>query len=334
MDKLSFEKELINTFISETKEMLDETEAIFMQLEKNPQDFSHMDKLLRFLHTIKGSAGVVGIDGIVKFTHVFETLLIEIKNKKIELSQGILDTLLNGNDNLKQAINGIDKDINFELKFLHEPLTKIENILHSKNLKLEENTKTFQEEVKKVKGNVLVIDDENEIAEFIKQVIEKENYFVVTKENGFEALEYLKQNEIDVIFTDLKMPKMDGFVFTEHLREINLYIPVILVSGNLDLDYAKNFLRLGVTDFIEKPFKFLDILLVLEKAMKTRNMWKELLKISKACFKTFVYVQKLDTLLNSSENNNQYLTDRQILQQCLDEIKSATTKLLNFEKEK
>ena len=133
-----------------------------------------MDKLLRFLHTIKGSAGVVGLQGVVKFTHIFETLLIEIKNNKIKLAQDVLDILIVGNDNLKQAIDGIEKNLNFDLNFLNETQVKIENLLNIKNLKIIENSSLPKEEVASEKGNILIIDDENEIAEFIKQVIEKE----------------------------------------------------------------------------------------------------------------------------------------------------------------
>lgn len=336
MDNLSFEIELINTFISETKEMLDETEAIFMQLEKDPTDFSKMDKILRFLHTIKGSAGVVGLEKIVKFTHIFETLLIEIKNKKIDLSQPVLDTIIAGNDNLKNAIQKIENDINSDLTFLNAGYDNIEAILNGKKIKVTATQQIVKEEIvdKNVKkGNILVIDDEEDITEFMKQVIEKENFTVYINNNGKDALEFLKNNDIDVIFTDLKMPKMDGYVFAQKLRETNLYTPVVLVSGNLDLDYAKSFLHLGVTEFIDKPFTHSDLLIVLEKAMKTRNLWKELLKISKACFKTFVYVQKLDSMLNSMNNNTEYINDRQILQQCLDELKTSTSNLLNIEKE-
>lgn len=338
MDNLSFEIELINTFISETKEMLVETEVILIQLEKNPSDFSQLDKLLRYLHTIKGSAGVVGLERIVKFTHIFETLLIEVKNKKIEIVQKVTDTLLAGNDLLTTAIQKIEADLNVDLNFLNDGYINIESLLSGVQLKNNESVETLAKEKPKkqeraIKGHILVVDDETEIADFIKQVIENESYHVYTKDNGKEALEFLKENEVDVIFTDLKMPKMDGYLFTQKLREINLYIPVILISGNLDLDYAKSFLRLGVTDFIDKPFKFSDIIIVLEKAMNTRNLWKELLKISKACFKTYVYVQKLDCLLNSVSDNGEYLNDRAVLQKCLEEIKISTSNLLNFEKD-
>mgnify|MGYP003352064594 CR=1 FL=1 len=63
MNELSFEIELRNTFITETQEMLEETESIFMQLELHPDDLSKMVKLLRIIHTIKGSGAVVGFVG-------------------------------------------------------------------------------------------------------------------------------------------------------------------------------------------------------------------------------------------------------------------------------
>lgn len=168
----------------------------------------------------------------------------------------------------------------------------------------------------------------------MKIIIEQQNYYVYAIDNAQEALDILNTKKIDVIFTDLKMPKIDGFQFTEKIRKINKYIPIILVSGNLDLESSKKFLKLGVNDFIDKPFNTNNLLFVLERAMKTKYIWHELLKISKACFKTYVYFQKMDSFINNENVASDIIKDREILKNCLDEIKETTINILDFEKSK
>lgn len=335
MNDISFEKELKKTYILESKEMLEETETIFMQLENDQNDLTKMDKLLRIIHTIKGSAGVVGFEKIVHFSHVFETLLISIKNKEKILDPKIMDVLLAGNDGLKKSMNLLELDSSDSLAHLAKIEKSIESTL---NLEHEENINNNSQEqpknVSEVKGTILVIDDEEEIVEYLSVLIEKHGYKVITSNNGEEALKLLETHNVDVIFTDFKMPKMDGFKFTKEIRSTNKYIPIVLVSGNLDLEIAKEFLKLGVSDFVDKPFTMNNIIFVLDRAMRTKFIWKELLAISQACFKTYVYVQKMDGLISTSNTNLNFEQDRELLKTCLDEIKNSTTKLLDFEKEK
>ena len=201
MNNVSFEKELRNTFITESKEMLDETETIFINLEKNPNDFSHFDKLLRIIHTIKGSAAVVGIEKLVHFTHVYETLLISVKNNKTILSQEIIDILIAGNDSLKKSMDIIEIEPKSELAHFNQIKGNIEKILNiekkDNSIKNTEKITTSQpiENVKSI-GNVLILDDEKEILDYMKIIIEQQNYHVYAIDNAQEALDVLNTKKL------------------------------------------------------------------------------------------------------------------------------------------
>jgi len=101
---------------------------------------------------------------------------------------------------------------------------------------------------------ILLVDDEVEILEILGEYLELEHHSVVKAENGKEALDIvLNDPSIDVVFSDIKMPVMDGLAFLEKLRVHENTIPVILVSGQGDLDSSIKALQLGALDFILKP---------------------------------------------------------------------------------
>jgi len=102
--------------------------------------------------------------------------------------------------------------------------------------------------------NVLLIDDEPEILEILKEFLELKNHTVTTAPNGKQALDLvLADNDFDIAFSDIIMPKMDGLTFLEKVRSNNLNLPVILISGQGDLESSVRALKLGALDFIVKP---------------------------------------------------------------------------------
>lgn len=108
---------------------------------------------------------------------------------------------------------------------------------------------------------VLIIDDEIFMCEALKQVIHKycSEYEVVDiAYNGIEGLRHVenrKKNDLqyDLIFTDIRMPKMDGLKFLKSIREKGINTPVIIITGHSEFEYSRTALRLGATDYILKP---------------------------------------------------------------------------------
>lgn len=120
MNDSSFEAELRTTFLTEAHEMLDDVENIFMQIEQDPSDLSSMNKIMRLVHTIKGSGAIVGFKSLAEFAHKFETFIVAIRDKKIVLTTEMVDILLEGNDALKKSVSLLKKDHNIELEHLQK----------------------------------------------------------------------------------------------------------------------------------------------------------------------------------------------------------------------
>lgn len=107
--------------------------------------------------------------------------------------------------------------------------------------------------------NILVCDDENEIVEAIEIYLSNEGYDVLKAYNGEEGLEILKENDIHLVLMDIMMPKMDGLITTNKIRE-DYNIPVIMLSAKSeDMDKIMG-LNMGADDYITKPFNPLELI--------------------------------------------------------------------------
>lgn len=106
---------------------------------------------------------------------------------------------------------------------------------------------------------ILVCEDEKEIADAIEIYLVNDGYEVVKVENGIEALNVLKKEEIHLILMDVMMPQMDGIRATMKIRE-SKNIPIIILSAKSE-DYDKIMgLNVGADDYITKPFNPLELL--------------------------------------------------------------------------
>ena len=110
-------------------------------------------------------------------------------------------------------------------------------------------------EIKKGTGKILVIDDEEAIAETTKSILEKIGYSVSSYINSTEALEtiLLGQTTFDLIIVDNAMPKMTGLQFAKLIKEKGINIPVIMISGFFDSDMEKEASEVGILKILIKP---------------------------------------------------------------------------------
>jgi len=128
------------------------------------------------------------------------------------------------------------------------------------------NSKNISEK----EGNILVIDDELGPRESIRMVF-KDTHNVFLAEDGFKGIEILKNEKIDVIILDLKMPKINGIETLKKIREIDKDIPVIILTGYGDIDAAKKAIHYGTMEFLSKPFNVEDIIKIANRAIETRK---------------------------------------------------------------
>ncbi|WP_027308899.1 response regulator [Caloramator sp. ALD01] len=105
---------------------------------------------------------------------------------------------------------------------------------------------------------ILVVDDEKNIRQGIKAMIENKYpnvYEILLASNGQEALNYYKENNIDILITDIRMPVMDGLTLISNLHNNNIETNIIILSGYDDFNYATHALRNGAKDYLLKPIK-------------------------------------------------------------------------------
>lgn len=143
------------------------------------------------------------------------------------------------------------------------PIIEIENQEETKN-KFEKETETnILDSTEILEGKkVLLIEDHPMNIEIAKELLEKKGMSVVCASNGKEGLETFensKENEIDLIITDIRMPIMSGQEMTEKIRQLNRNdvktIPIIAITANILDDDIKIYHKSGINDFVEKPIK-------------------------------------------------------------------------------
>ena len=100
----SFIAEALPAFISEAREQIEQLEQLLLQLEDNPDDRDLLDALFRCAHTVKGSAGIFGLDKVVAFTHHVETLLDRLREGHLSLNPEISTLLLQSNDQIGKLV--------------------------------------------------------------------------------------------------------------------------------------------------------------------------------------------------------------------------------------
>ena len=107
---------------------------------------------------------------------------------------------------------------------------------------------------------VLVVDDEQKIANAIKKGLEQENYAVDVVYDGAEAHKFATSKDYDVIILDRLLPGMDGIEITKKLREQNMHMPILMLTAKGQVEDRVEGLDSGVDDYLTKPFAFTELL--------------------------------------------------------------------------
>lgn len=117
---------------------------------------------------------------------------------------------------------------------------------------------------------ILVVDDEQGIREVIKEYCLLENYQVIEAENGLQAIEMVKTNDIDIIVLDIMMPKLDGYSALKEIKKIK-NVPVILLSARKEeFDKLMGF-EYGTDDYLTKPFSPRELIARIKAILKRTN---------------------------------------------------------------
>lgn len=117
-------------------------------------------------------------------------------------------------------------------------------------------------------GQLLIVDDETGIVEVLEKILAPTAKEIDTASNGREALEKIKTGKFDAVLSDINMPEMDGLELLARVREMQNEIPFVFLSGYGDQEKMRRALRLGATDFLDKPFQPEALIVTIEKALK------------------------------------------------------------------
>jgi two-component system response regulator AtoC len=117
-------------------------------------------------------------------------------------------------------------------------------------------------------ASILVIDDEQYIRTTFSELLGPAGHDVTTLESAEAALTFLQTDEPDLIFLDIKLPGMDGLSLLSKLHEMEIRIPVVVITGHANVDSSVQAMKLGAKDYLRKPFNVDEIALIVNKLVE------------------------------------------------------------------
>lgn len=150
-------------------------------------------------------------------------------------------------------------------------------------------------------ASILVVDDERAIRNSLKDILEFEKHKVELAEHGIEGLEKLKTQKFDVVFSDIKMPHMDGMEFLKAALEERGDIPIIMISGHATIDIAVDAIKHGAYDFIAKPLDLNRILITVKNALDKTNLVQETTVLKRKVLSKYEMIGNSEALLHIKE---------------------------------
>lgn len=121
------------------------------------------------------------------------------------------------------------------------------------------------------KAKILAVDDEEIILDSLRRILVVGGYSVDTVDSGKEAIGLVRKNDYDFVFTDLKMPEVDGLDVAKAVKHLRPDIDVVIITGYATVESAVDAMKFGVMDYIQKPFTEDELLDFVNKSMIRRQ---------------------------------------------------------------
>lgn len=139
-------------------------------------------------------------------------------------------------------------------------------------LDVSDEAKTLKRvEVKDPKARILAVDDEAIILDSFRKILVVAGYSIDTVEKGREALGLILKRDYDFVFTDLKMPEMDGLEVTKAVKHLRPDIDVIVITGYASIETAVETMKYGAMDYVQKPFTEDELISFFNKSLIKRK---------------------------------------------------------------
>ncbi len=153
--------------------------------------------------------------------------------------------------------------------------------------------------------SILYVEDENDVRDFTSKLLASLLKNVFAAENGLAGLELYKENinTIDLIVTDINMPKMNGITMCEKIRELNKEIPIVVTSAHNDTSFLKKAIDVGVSTYAMKPIDLYQLIESITKAIEPIFLKKELVNLNLSLeSKIEMEMEKIKSILDAQEN--------------------------------
>ena len=128
---------------------------------------------------------------------------------------------------------------------------------------------------KKIKGKILVVDDEERICEAVEKALERIGYDVESSLDALVAWEKFQKSAFDMVICDIKMPGMDGMALLDRIKEHNPTTLVLMITGYASIESAVESIKKGAQDYIPKPFTPDQIRVLVERAFERKRLADE-----------------------------------------------------------
>ena len=158
--------------------------------------------------------------------------------------------------------------------------------------------------------NILIVDDDINIRETLKEILEENAYIVSIGGTGREAILCCKNDKLDGVLLDLRLPDMDGIEVLREILHVNREVPVIVISAFGTIDKAVEAVKMGAYDFIEKPLQEEKLLITLRNALGQKILKEELKEIRESGFSKYGMIgvssdmQKVFRSIEQAASNN------------------------------
>ena len=135
-------------------------------------------------------------------------------------------------------------------------------------------------------SSVLLVDDDPSVLRSVGRLLRQRRYALTTASNGADAVKLVRERAFDVVLSDIAMPNMDGIQLLREIREHDLHIPVVLITGAPTVSTAVQALELGALSYLSKPLNVEEVERAIDKATRVFIGWRACSNRRRSCSAT------------------------------------------------
>lgn len=288
-------KEIVDSFLIESKEIIDSLDVDLIELEKNPTDENLLNKVFRSFHTIKGSSGFLNLNKLTSLTHRCEDILNKLRKKEASLDSMVMDSILLGYDKMKELLNSIETNHNEDVE-IENVIQKLQTTISKLGNKNEEPIQIVETQKSK-RGRKKKTEE--------KTLVEAKKELAITKAEEFSKQVQSEEQKSETENTNQENKKADNSirVDVEKLDELLNMVSELVLGRNrlaqINLEVSREFEGTQLARELEDTTKLIDMMTneLQQLVMKTR-----MVKIGKVFNKYPRLVRDLSKTANKKIN--------------------------------